>query len=95
MTASALPAALIRLATSTGFWGWPSCEFLCECELDDSAEMAESIDELRIGPEPSTREAAGPGIFFWDEARVDAPRGLEVTTGSETLLELSFVSREG
>lgn len=48
MTASADPAALIRLDISGVLDLKESCEELCECEvIDDIFDIAESIDEVR------------------------------------------------
>lgn len=68
ITASALPAALIRLPISKGPVGLSTelLRFLWDCELVEMAEMAESMDELRGAPlAASTR---GPAMVIAGQA---------------------------
>jgi hypothetical protein len=90
MTASALPAALIRLETSGIDAGDASGDDLFGTDREDIADMAESIDEflgaLFVG---SAREAAeGPAMVgrAFEEL---PPSGVLVTTESDRL-RLSF-----
>jgi hypothetical protein len=84
MTASGLPAVLIKLAISADPTV-PSCAVFGMLDLEEIAEMAESIDEFRGGfPAGSARAFAGPGMM---EGRLEGgpPGGCAATRGSETL----------
>jgi len=91
MTASGLPAVLIKFAMSAGPAAF-SGDALLRFDFDDTAEMAESIDEFRGAPFVSS--ARGPELpVIVDKGPVEVPpRGLGFTTGSETL-RVSFGNR--
>ena len=91
MTASALPAVLIRLPMS-GDAG-PSLEPLRGCDLADMADMAESIDEFRGNPFAASPWAAATGPAMGRRGGLGVPSGLLVN-GSETL-RLAFVCASG
>ena len=84
MTDSGLPAALIKFAISPDPT-MPSCADFWRLDLEEIAEMAESIDEFRGGfPAGSARAPVDPGMMG---GRVEGgpPGGGAATSGSETL----------
>jgi hypothetical protein len=93
MTASGLPAVLIRFAMSVGPGVDSGDALLGPFDRDDIAEIAESIDEFLGAPfASSARTPEAPAIV--DEGPVEEPpRGFGFTTGSETLRLLSFGNR--
>ncbi len=93
ITASGLPAALIRPAMSV--WPAPSAAFLGDCELADMAEMAESIDEFRRGPGGPARAVVDEPAMAGRDAMVEPPRGFEVTGAAAASRVLIRKARAG
>ena len=62
----------------------PSLEGLRGCDLEDMAEMAESIDEFRGKPLAASPWATATGPAMGRRGGFEGPAGLLVT-GSETL----------
>jgi hypothetical protein len=84
MTASALPAVLIRFVISLDPTA-PSGDALLRLDLVEMADMAESIDEFLGWFLPgSARVLAGPAMVE-DWLKEEAPVGCAGTRGSETL----------
>ncbi|KAI9053262.1 hypothetical protein LZ554_002229 [Drepanopeziza brunnea f. sp. 'monogermtubi'] len=69
---------------------WKSCEPDLECppEIED---IAESIDDVRGGPSAMSPRGAELDAMAVRTPGGGPPEGLEIMTGSETLLEEPFV----
>ncbi len=91
MTASGLPAVLIRLAMSA-IPGAFSGDALPVFDLDDIAEMAESIDEFLGAPFASSARTPEEPAMAAGWLEEEPPGGFGFTTGSETL-RVSFGNR--
>ena len=73
-----------------------SCEFLYECVLPDSDEMAESIDDVRGGARAISTLCAGATAAIGGRVPSgEPPDGFDVMTGSETLRDAAFESWSG
>ena len=73
-----------------------SCEDLCECEVPDNDDIAESIEDVRGAFRAMSTRCCGAVAAIGGRVLVgEPPEGLEVRTGSETLRGVAFVSFRG
>ena len=91
MTASGLPAVLIKFAISVGPAA-VSRDALLGFDLDDIAEMAESIEEFLGAPLTSSARTLEAPAMVGSWPAEEPPKGFGFTTGSETL-RVSFGNR--